>query len=263
MANLFNLNFTNLLSFICKLDQGGFTAEMAETAEKNPDVIKAMVIAGQKTIENSAINPFIQTVEEQIAAFRLANVEEGWGIQDEVIDELSKTAPAWPAGRDAYRSFRIRFGEGDEGVAQTFEAHVARIHRVFDKDGFWRFPQLNSDAMHMRLVAGSQSHVPVIEWITLRLDSHRKRKSVEDVRGLNSLADEGLVLAWLFPKRVEAINNADWCGWFLGYDLHLPLSEKTWLSAPCIYRCVSTNRVSLLADRISTTDAGYSVPIIL
>jgi hypothetical protein len=261
MANLFKLDPARLFTFLGKLDQGGVTVEMAESAETNPDIIKAMVVAGQKILETVVLNPFIQTVEEQITALRLANEEEGWGISDEVIEHLAQSAPAWPRGRDSYRSLRIRFGEGDEGVIQTLEAHIARIGRVFIKDGFWRWPQLLSDTKHLRLLAGNQTHKPVIEWIIVQLDANRKRKNIEAVRGPNSLADEGLVLAWLCSKRTEAINFAEWSAWFLAYEIHVPLGEKEWLSQPVVYRCVDTNRVSLLADRISNHDSGYSVPV--
>lgn len=261
MANLFNLDPVKLFSFLGKLDQGGFTVEMAESAEADPDIVKAMVLAGQKVMANRVVNPFAQSVEEQIDALRLANEEEGWGIPEEVIDDLAKSAPVWPQGRDSYRSLRIRFGEGDEGVLLTLEAHIARIGRVFIKDGFWRWPQLLADVKHLRLLAGNHTHVPVIEWIIVHLDAHRKRQSIEAVRGPNSLADEGLVLAWLCSKRTEAINFAEWCAWFLAYEIHVPLGEKLWLSQPCVYRCISTNRVSLLGDRISNVDPSYSAPV--
>ena len=138
-------------------------------------------------------NPFAQTVEEQIAALRLANEEEGWNIPEETFTRLAETAPAWPQGRDSYRSFRIRFGEGDEGVARTFEAHAARIKRIFGENKFWRWVYLRSDKKYLRLLAGNASHKPVVEWTIVHLDANRKRKSIEAVRGPKSLADEGLV----------------------------------------------------------------------
>ena len=82
-------------------------------------------------------NVFEQTVEVQLAALRSANDQENWKIPEETFAHLVQTAPAWPEGRLTFRSFRIRFGAGDEGVAQTFEAHVSRIRALFG-DRFWR-----------------------------------------------------------------------------------------------------------------------------
>lgn len=206
-------------------------------------------------------NPFAQTVEEQIAALRRANEEEGWGIPDETLARLAETAPAWPRGRDSYRSFRIRFGEGDEGVAKTFEAHAARIRRTFGYK-FPRWEYLRSDKKYLRLLAGNAAHKPVIEWTVIHLDANRKRGSVEAVRGPKSLADEGLVLAWLFPKRVEAIDYNEWCAWFLaGYELHVPESGVSWRSVPCVDRSLDTGEAHLSASWCSHGHSGYSVPV--
>ncbi len=195
------------------------------------------------------INPFAQTVEEQVAALRRANEEEGWNIPEETFTRLAETAPAWPQGRDSYRSFRIRFGEGDEGVRRTFEAHAARIKRVFGESKFWRWEYLRSDKANLRLLAGNATHKPVVEWTVVRLDANRQRKSITDVRGPKSLADEGLVLAWLFPKRVEAIDYDKWCAWFCaGYELHVPEGGKSWQDVPCVGRILDAGEASLGAN---------------
>src|SRR3989338_9163676 len=70
-------------------------------------------------------------IEVKLAALRRANEEEGWGIPIENINYLAETVPTLPKGRFVFLSFRIRFGEGDEGVALTFERHAKRIKEVF------------------------------------------------------------------------------------------------------------------------------------
>jgi hypothetical protein len=230
MANLFKLESGKLFSVIGKLAQSGFTAEMAEVADTNPDIVRVMVNAAQKFIEEAERNPFVQTVSEQIETLKAAIREEGWNVPVETIARLAETAPAWPKGRDSYRSFRIRFGEGDDGVVKTFEAHVARIKRVYgDVKDRRRWNQL-------RLLSGNMSHKPIIEWAIVHLDANRKRKSIEAVRGSKSLADEGLVLAWLFPKRARTIDYDKWSAWLCaGYELNLSEHDESWRCVPGVF----------------------------
>lgn len=149
-------------------------------------------------------NPFEQTMEEQLVALRVQN--EAWRslgmptVSDADLDRLAKTAPAWPQGRDAYRSFRIRFGEGAEGVAMTFEAHAAAIQRVHAK--YWRWDLLHSKSMpyqgkpveRLRLLNGNDTHHAVVEWIIISdLSANRQRKDITSVRESMSMADEGFI----------------------------------------------------------------------
>ncbi|OGV55115.1 MAG: hypothetical protein A2017_05465 [Lentisphaerae bacterium GWF2_44_16] len=216
-------------------------------------------------------NPFEQTVEEQIAALRVQNVAGNWGISEDVFERLAQTAPAWPKGKDAYRSLRIRFGEGDDGVALTFERHAAAVKRVHAK--FWRWdlllsaktPYNGEDVERLRLLNGNQSHHTVVEWIVIDdLSANRKRTDITLVRGSKSLADEGLVLGWLFPKRVEAIDYDKWSAWYCaGYELNVPENdEEPWQHVPCVYRDLRDGATDLDANWRSSDDSGYSVPLL-
>lgn len=135
-------------------------------------------------------NPYEMTVDQQLTALRRANDEEKWGLTEADFSRLAETAPAWPQGKHAYRSFRIRFGEGDDGVAKTFEAHYARIMHVFGEGRYWRWPNLKSWTDRLRLLVGDHTHKACVEWIVADLDTHRKRDSITAVRGPKSLADE-------------------------------------------------------------------------
>ncbi len=176
-------------------------------------------------------NPYEMTVEQQLTALRRANDEEKWGITEEDFARLASTAPAWPKGKHAYRSFRIRFGEGDEGVAKTFEAHCARIKHVFGEKNFRRLGLLHSDKApykgepveRLRLLNGNHTHKACVEWIVADLDTYRKRESVTVVRGSGSLADEQLVIAWLFWGMICAIDHNQRLGLFAaGYEVNTP-----------------------------------------
>ncbi|MFA5185041.1 MAG: hypothetical protein WC551_00985 [Patescibacteria group bacterium] len=154
-------------------------------------------------------NPFEQTVEQQLASLRKANDEEcglnpHWErIQEEVFARLAATAPPWPLGLHVYRSLRIRFGEGEEGVRQTFNAHEMRFHSTFGQSRFWKFRYCN----RMTLLNGSHTHRGVIEWVKADLGVNRTRESIKSVRSENSMADELLTLAWLFPDMIKAIDG--------------------------------------------------------
>ncbi len=176
-------------------------------------------------------NPYEMTVEQQLSALRRANDEEKWGITEEDFTRLAATAPVWPQGKQACRSLRIRFGEGSKGVQQTFERHVARSKSIFGEGGFWRLEHLHSGKVpykgkpveRLRLLNGNHTHKACIEWIVVDLDTHRKRKSVTAVRGSNSLADELLVIAWMFPDRIRAIDHDKLPGLFAaGYKVNVP-----------------------------------------
>jgi len=180
---------------------------------------------------HSEKNPYEMTVDDQLTALRRANDEEGWENTEEDFTRLAATAPAWPQGKHAYRSLRIRFGEGDEGVAKTFERHVARMKSVFGKSGFWRWEHLHSGKVEykgepverLRLLNGNDTHKPVTEWVVADLDTHRKRDSITAVRDKYSLADELLVIAWMFPDMIRAIDYDKLPGVFAaGYEVNVP-----------------------------------------
>ncbi|MBT7717045.1 hypothetical protein HN699_01590 [Candidatus Uhrbacteria bacterium] len=198
---------------------------------------------GEESMCTKNQNPFEQTVEEQLAALRRQNKLGSWGIEESVFARLAKTAPEWPEGRDAYRSFRIRFGEGRDGVIKTFEAHVNAVKHTHDN--FWRWngllsgehPFLGKQIDRLRLLAGNGSHAPMIEWIIIPdLSANLGHGSINSVRGVKSLADAGLVVIWLVPDRVRAIDYKEWCAWFLaGYEVNEPRDYvQWWTSVPCV-----------------------------
>jgi hypothetical protein len=217
-------------------------------------------------------NPFEQTVEQQLAALREQSEAGQWKIPEEVFEKLLATAPAWPKGKEAYRSFRIRFGEGSEGVAKTFEAHAAAMKRVHG-DKFWRWELLLSEPTpvngkgkpveRLRLLNRNDTHHAVVEWVIIPdLSAFRKRESVTAVRGPKSLADEGIVLAWLFPDRVHAIDYDKLPAWFCGgYELNVPEDDdEGWQNVVCVSRSLVTGKSFLNASWRGDGNSGYSVP---
>jgi len=231
MANLFDMKGGKMLAVLSKIAEK-MPPDIGEEIGRDPELVDIMLWAVQRHLGRM---PYEITVEDTLAALRRANDEESvtnpnWvRIPEEDIARLATTAPPWPkGGRHLYRSLRIRFGEGDEGVARTFEAHVTRIKTVFGEKGFRRCEHLHSGSVlfkgesveQLRLLAGNHTHKPVIEWVIADLDANRMRDSWWAVRGPQSLADELLVIVWLFP---DIIDYDKYPGWFAaGYEATVP-----------------------------------------
>jgi len=217
-------------------------------------------------------NPYEMTVEDQLTALRLANDEEKWGLTEDDFARLASSAPAWPQGKHAYRSFRIRFGEGSEGVQLTFERHVARIKSVFGESGFWRWEHLHSGKVpykgkpveRLRLLNGDHTHKAVIEWVIVDLGTHRQRDSVTAVRGVKSLADELLVVAWMFPDMIRAIDYDKIPGLFAaGYESNVPeCGDGAWQRVVIVNFSRDDRQVNVSANDRSDDYSDYSVPVL-
>jgi hypothetical protein len=218
-------------------------------------------------------NPFKMSVQDQLVTLRRASDRENWAIPEDVYSRLEATPPDWPKGKSAYRLFRIRFGEGDEGVCKTFAAHNACIKHVLGQNCYacdadllsgeepdWQVP-----LSCLRLLNGNHTHVPVIEWALADLGTHRKRKSVMEVRSSKSLADELLVIAWLFPKMVTAINNRSIPGLFAaGYEVNVPrMNEEWWLKTVLVGLNQTGCRVTVSAGHRFDNSPDKSVPELL
>lgn len=260
------------------VSHSSFTAELGEAIREKGGVDRAVSALTREFFPPEVVappadpgkNPFERSAAELIAELRRANTEEKWEISEDVFVRLLATAPAWPIGRDCYLSFRIRFGEGDAGVEQTFEAHAARFKGVHKKN--WRWEKLLSgkkpfnkeDVERLRLLASNITHKPTVEWIVVDLEANRTRSNITDVRGSSSLADEGIVLGWLFPKRVDAIDYKEWSAWFCGgYELNVPGHDGgSWQCVPCVLRGLDSGEARLDAGWRCLDDSEYSVPVL-
>lgn len=220
-------------------------------------------------IERFEKNPFELSVKEQLD--RLHAASTAWESCGDVYNRLRETAPEWPNGRDVFRSLRIRFGTGSEGVSKTFEHHAVEIEHVFGEDQYQRAKTVLSfthtysknDPARLRLLAGNDTHKPVIEWVIVDLSAHRKCTRIADVRGPKSIADEGLVLAWMFPERIRATDYEELPAFFLaGYELNVPEEcAELWDSVPYISFDLGNHKVELNYDWCSSDRSDYSVPV--
>lgn len=276
MENLFKVAGGMMWAVLGKL-AAKLPIELVHELNNDPGMIDAMVRAAYQYREDKRIdplkNPFEMSVEDQLAALRRANDEEKWGITEEDFERLAKTAPTWPQGKFVYRSFRIRFGEGDEGVAKTFEAHHVRIQHVFGESGVWRWELLRTGWVEfdgepverMRLLNGNHTHHAVVEWILADLDAHRQRESVMAVRDSKSLADEMLVIAWMFPDMIRAINHNKLPGLFAaGYEVNVPeYDDEPWQCIVIVHFERTDRGVVIDANDRDDSYSSDSVPYLL
>ncbi len=261
-----NVYIDQMVEFKNRFSRFGGTMGLFLRLLGDDDLMKFVV---ETATAKADANPFEQTVPEQIEALRRQNELGGWGIEEAVFERLLATAPAWPKGKDAFRSLRIRFGEGNEGVALTFERHAEAMKRVHDPK-FWRWellhsaevPYENKPTKRLRLLSGNETHRAVVEWVITDLSANRKRSDVTSVRGPQSLADEGLVLAWLFPKRVQAIDYDKYSAWFCaGYEVNVPEDDDGgWQGVVIVHRHVDSGKANLRAYWRSNADSVCSVP---
>ncbi|MBI4548071.1 MAG: hypothetical protein HY707_08830 [Ignavibacteriae bacterium] len=277
LDDVFSKGFETLRLLISHSD---FTVKLGDAIRAKGGVDRALCALHQEFFPTEVIapvqpdvdkNPYELPVEVKLAALRRANDEGGWGIPIENINYLAETVPALPKGRFVFLSFRIRFGEGDEGVALTFERHAKRIKEVFGEK-FWRWdyllsgkhPHKGKPVERLRLLLGNHTHKPTVEWCVIDLDANRQRESIMAVRGPQSLADELFVFTWLFPDYIRSINYEENPAIFAaGYELNVPESvDEPWQRVPCVDRNLDDGTTYLDAYWRSDDYSGYSVPLL-
>ena len=264
-ARIDTIGFNELASTLRILGGAGGTVDDADwlrSPGNASDVIAFIRDRRGHSTSRPGTNPFALSVDELLSRLRQADIAQGWGITEDEFTQLRDHAPALPKGRRAFLSFRIRFDAGQKGVEQTANAHIKEILRVHGKKNVWRWDNLRTDEKHLRLLVGNKTHKPVVEWCVIDLDTHRKRDSITSVRGSKSLADEGLVLAWLVPDRVRSIDYKEWCAWFCaGYESNVPGDgDGPWRRVPCVHRYLYDGSVGLGAGWRSAASSGCSVP---
>jgi hypothetical protein len=133
----------------------------------------------------------------------LANREERWGFAEKEIVRFCADAPGWPEGLWCLRVPRVRLGRGSRGVARTFETHAARALRAFGDEGggeAWRrllkLPPDVGGRQELHLFAGDETHERGLSWCMMDCRPYGRTLVARD-KGF--VADELLVLAWLFP----------------------------------------------------------------
>ena len=232
-------------------------------------------------------NPFKQTVNEQITALREQCRLGKWDISERRFESLLEDAPPWPKGRDTFRLFRIRFhsevSQGPDrrrsGTEVTIKKHFAAIRRVHGPIILPLPRSKRVDRYHrtgrVRLThRDSEDQRTEVEWVITRdLSANRERNSICDVRDSDSMTDDGLVLAWLVPDRIRAIDHKEWCGLILGgYQTHFHEREiddqerhiKEWEGTVVIRRtdsrCGWPGRLSMETIHKKDANPAYSVP---
>lgn len=151
-------------------------------------------------------NVFAVPVWQQLMTVWKANLEEKWGIPPEMFVRLLLTAPAWPDGRLAFRSLRIRFGNGEHGVGWTFRAHMKRVLSVYYPN-FFRADSIQSGHNALSLEQGNHTHKATVEWIVFSAEDHQACRPLRECVSSTSFADEVLVFLWMFPSYVFVMDG--------------------------------------------------------
>lgn len=247
-------------------------AESRETTERAVFALRRSFLpdasgkAGLEDEEADAhLNPFEITVEEMLDRFWKANVEEAWKFGEDVYERLAATAPPWPVGELAFRSLRIRFGHGDKGVQQTFEAHCARLKHT--NGCYRRADDVRSDKSHLRLLLGNDSHKPKVEWICFDLRRNWQGAGYSFPAELDPRlsADEALVFAWMFPAYVLRMGRALLPILASGYELKNPYqkAEDTWWrDAPEISHGLHLGTDRRKTDNSNSSSEVYTLAVI-
>ncbi len=189
-------------------------------------------------------------------------------ISIEDIERLIKTAPAWPKGRLAFRSLRIRFGHGEMGVAQTFDRHVKMIKKVFHEGLTYldvlptvKAPHYRDLTRRLRLSVGNQTHKPTIEWILVDIGANQEREELTDAHFMQGLADELLVFTWMFPSYLRRITLNDLEYPMLvaaGYENYVDNEPDPWVGTVLIDY---SDKVILFDDLIGGSEMSIPVEI--
>lgn len=242
MTSIFKAGYGEINEFLGRLSRAGFSAENLRRVNAHAPLAERMVRTFKK-------NPFALPAEGLIDRLRQANQAQGWDISKDAFARLRETAPLLPEGAFAFLSLRVRFDEGQKGVQRTAEAHIAEICRVIGESNVRQWEFFRTSKKHLRLLVGNETHKPAVEWCVIDLDTHWSRTSVTAVRGPRSIADEGLVHAWLYPEYTRAIVSSENPGYFLaGYELNARENDgRPWYSVPIVCRYVATDLVILRA----------------
>lgn len=272
IATLANLGTLN--KFCGIMEKAGLPADFFLRAINDREFRTDLVTWARNRLgfEDPRKNPHAVDYRIQIAALRRMNDKFGWNITEEEFHRLAMDVPEWPTGPDSFRSFELRFGEGDNGVALTFERHMECLEEVYGSK-FWSWCYLLSGKKphrdggapieRLRLLMGNHTHRHTVKWCLINLNANRRRKSVTAARGRKSLEHQLLVFAWLFP---DAVRDMGYKGIdrliAAGYELNVPEqgSDPSWNSVPYIRWCGTQNKTEAGGMQRNDNSDQYAVP---
>lgn len=248
-----------------------FSTALAKAIRQEGGADRAVDALVRELLQRDLMNGSLaMTVDDQLRLLAEAVRQEGWErwMPSGYMQRLQESAPPWPSGPLALRSLRIRFGKGCAGVAQTYEAHITRLVRIYGKR-FHRWHSTTLDDTRLTLVAGEATHRPTVEWIVADLDTARKRPGIEEARGPLSLADELLVIGWMFPKLIEATRQSGNVipGFFAGgYQVGegiVPGIQRNRIANDDTAKFnPGRDEIEFIGDRMGNTNSAMSVPML-
>jgi hypothetical protein len=232
-----------LVALLGELVRAGLTDEMVEAVLKDPALARravealAVPIAVVPAVASAAAEPhalihgLFAPIVEQVALLKKWNIERGWGFSEEdfvVVEAEAKGIP-WPENRL---------------TAVVIVPYLDTVQRTFDElwllaasrqERSWRWPELKSDAGHLRLLGGDGRHRRGLKVEVIDLGANRGRKP-EAVRDPDTSPHAGvLAAAALHPEWVRRMNGADIPhAWLAGYECKVP-GRRRWRYVPILY----------------------------
>lgn len=195
------------------------------------------------------------SVDTQIENVRRWSEEQDLGFGDEVFEALPDP-PAWPDDRLVPVAL--------VPYLQTVQATLDGLWGIAAsrQKSQWRWPELRSDAEHLRLLQGI-GHQPGLRWEVIDLAANWDKKdgtSPESVRSAKSPHAGILAAAAHHPKWVQAMDGAKVpYVWLPGYEAVIPGSSE-WRFTPYLNFFHDARGVLLGAGECGDRGRGCAVP---
>lgn len=204
-------------------------------------------------------NPYQRQPIQLITRLQRANRELKLGIGPEIFLQLARTIPGLPAGPNYFLSLEVRFGHDSKGVIETFKKHQSWMALIFGRT-FQTQDYLEPTEEKIRLYAGDHTHRPGVRWICVNLASDRTRTAITHVRSSDSLADQLLTFACLYPERINDIDFDRLPGLFAaGYEIDGGIGQ--WSHSLYLHRSPGrTHRVQIGAGPNNNSSDRFAVP---
>ncbi len=258
MTRLFDTSLGQVEQFHRTLAEAGFTAEKVAEINRNPELARQWVASLDKSYQTSPIHPtdWYTTPTNQVAKmFSLIHSHPGWGFTTADIpvvpDDFVPATPTEVLLLVAELPKKGRLGS----IQHTFDEAWSLIQVPANHQPNWRWPDLESDAKHLRLVSGRQSK-PGLHWIGFDPFANWEPQDGRRVKDLwqhediaaTLAASEALWAAVMFPDLVTGMDGKKIPFWDLGgYQFNWDGADEPWAHCPSLARWAGDHQVRLHA----------------
>ncbi len=153
-------------------------------------------------------------------------------------------------------------------VQRTFDEAWSLIQTPADHQPNWRWPDLRSDAKHLRLVPGKQPK-PGLRWVGFDPFANWEPQNGRRVKDLwqhediaaTLAASEALWAAVMFPDLVADMDGQKIPHFDLaGYQFNWDGADEAWTHCPCLHRWAGGRQVELHAHWADFLNVDWAAP---